>query len=396
MTPSMKTLLSRHGKKAIMGLLTLFVLTAFCYTAYAATTKSITLNENGKKINVSTHDQTVGDVLKDHNITVQPHDVLTPGADQPLKNGMTIKWLPAIQVELAKSDHTEKVWTTARTVGDFLNQEGIVIGAHDALSPSTDTPLKQDTIIQIKRGFQVSLSVAGKDQKVWTLPMTVKDFLSQQKVTLGSQDKVEPSLSSTIQEGSHILVTRVTTNKKVVKESVDYKVIKRTDSNLTKGNSRVIQNGSKGLREKTYLVTYENGKEVKRDLIKTSISKAPKNKIVEVGTKVVHHSYSSSRSLESSGGVKAMNSTAYTASCRGCSGYTTTGINLNAHPDSKIIAVDPSVIPLGTKVYVSGYGYAVAADTGRAIKGDRIDIYFSSKSEARRWGRRHVSVRIIK
>ena len=64
-----------------------------------------------------------------------------------------------------------------------------------------------------------------------------------------------------------------------------------------------------------------------------------------------------------------MTATAYTAYCNGCSGITTTGINLRANPNLKVIAVDPSVIPLGSKVWVEGYGYAVAGDTGGAIKG---------------------------
>ena len=85
-----------------------------------------------------------------------------------------------------------------------------------------------------------------------------------------------------------------------------------------------------------------------------------------------------------------LTTTAYTANCNGCSGTTATGINLRANPKAKVIAVDPSVIPLGTKVYVEGYGYAVAADTGGAIKGYKIDVFFPSKSEAYRWGVRKV------
>ncbi|WP_283163410.1 peptidoglycan-binding protein [Sporolactobacillus mangiferae] len=89
------------------------------------------------------------------------------------------------------------------------------------------------------------------------------------------------------------------------------------------------------------------------------------------------------------------NSTAYTARCNGCSGTTATGINLLKNPDTKVIAVDPSVIPLGTKLYVEGYGYAVAGDTGGAIKGHKIDVFFNSNSDALQWGRRTVKVKII-
>lgn len=90
-----------------------------------------------------------------------------------------------------------------------------------------------------------------------------------------------------------------------------------------------------------------------------------------------------------------VSASAFTATCNGCSGVTSTGINLKRNPDVKVIAVDPKVIPLGTKVYVEGYGYAVAGDTGSAIKGNKIDVFFSSKSEAYKWGRKSVKVKIL-
>jgi 3D (Asp-Asp-Asp) domain-containing protein len=88
--------------------------------------------------------------------------------------------------------------------------------------------------------------------------------------------------------------------------------------------------------------------------------------------------------------------TAYTASCGGCSGITATGINIKAHPNEKVIAVDPSVIPLGSKVYVEGYGEAIAGDTGGAIKGNRIDIFIPSEQEAINFGVKHLKVTILK
>ncbi|PFA67020.1 peptidoglycan-binding protein [Bacillus sp. AFS015802] len=87
--------------------------------------------------------------------------------------------------------------------------------------------------------------------------------------------------------------------------------------------------------------------------------------------------------------------TAYTASCDGCSGTTATGVNLKENPDAKVIAVDPNVIPLGSKVYVEGYGYATAADTGGAIKGNRIDVFIPSKDQAVDFGRKTVNVKIL-
>ncbi|WP_345244433.1 3D domain-containing protein [Pontibacillus salipaludis] len=90
-----------------------------------------------------------------------------------------------------------------------------------------------------------------------------------------------------------------------------------------------------------------------------------------------------------------MESTAYTANCEGCSGITRTGINLLENPDRKVIAVDPNVIPLGTEVYVEGYGKAVAGDIGGDIQGNRIDVFIPSQSEALNWGRKSVDVTIL-
>ncbi|WHY86294.1 LysM peptidoglycan-binding domain-containing protein [Neobacillus novalis] len=87
--------------------------------------------------------------------------------------------------------------------------------------------------------------------------------------------------------------------------------------------------------------------------------------------------------------------TAYTASCEGCSGTTATGIDLNVNPNAKVIAVDPSVIPLGSKVYVEGYGEAIAGDTGGAIKGNRIDIFIPSEHDAINFGVKQVKVTIL-
>lgn len=90
-----------------------------------------------------------------------------------------------------------------------------------------------------------------------------------------------------------------------------------------------------------------------------------------------------------------MEATGYTAYCNGCSGKTATGINLRANPNAKVIAVDPRVIPLGTKVWVEGYGYAIAGDKGGAIKGHKIDVHFATTSQAYAWGRRTVLVKIL-
>ncbi len=86
--------------------------------------------------------------------------------------------------------------------------------------------------------------------------------------------------------------------------------------------------------------------------------------------------------------------TAYTASCKGCSGITATGLNLKKNSGLKVISVDPKIIPLGTKVYVPGYGEAVAADKGSSVKGNKIDVFIPNRKQALQWGSKTVKIKV--
>ncbi len=90
-----------------------------------------------------------------------------------------------------------------------------------------------------------------------------------------------------------------------------------------------------------------------------------------------------------------MSATAYSAECNGCSGITATGINLLDDRNKKVVAVDPSIIPLGTRVHVEGYGEAIAGDTGGAIKGNKIDLHVPTRDAAMQYGRKTVTVTIL-
>ncbi|MEH7504434.1 LysM peptidoglycan-binding domain-containing protein [Neobacillus drentensis] len=128
--------------------------------------------------------------------------------------------------------------------------------------------------------------------------------------------------------------------------------------------------------------------EAPKPAAQASNPKAQEPKESEPAVEAASTSNTSSREIT----VKA---TAYTASCEGCSGTTATGINLKANPNEKVIAVDPSVIPLGSKVYVEGYGEAIAGDTGGSIKGNRIDVFIPSQQDAINFGVKQLKVTIL-
>ena len=138
-------------------------------------------------------------------------------------------------------------------------------------------------------------------------------------------------------------------------------------------------------------------KRSKENYFSEKVVNKKQDKVVTVGTKttVAQASRGVTNVSSTSGKEIYVSSTAYTASCKAVHGVTSTGVDLKSSPGAKIIAVDPSVIPMGSKVYVEGYGYAVAADKGGAIKGNRIDVFFSSKDDAYRWGVKKVKIRVL-
>ena len=123
---------------------------------------------------------------------------------------------------------------------------------------------------------------------------------------------------------------------------------------------------------------------------KISITAAPVQK------KPVTRVAAASTTVPSSGRVIYVTATAYTPWCAGCSGVTATGMNVKANPNAKVISVDPSVIPLGSKVYIEGLGTYLAADTGGAIIGNRIDVLMATERAALQFGRKHIKLTILK
>jgi resuscitation-promoting factor RpfB len=380
---------------SIAALLVLAVTTGF--VGYETTKAKVTLMLDGKKTEVKTHANTVGELLGDQNIDPNQHDLVKPGLDAKVTDNMKVDYVKAKQVKLTVNGKDKTIWTTAKTVEQFVKEHRLTLNEHDVIKPNLTADIQDHGKINIETAFPVKLVVGGKAQQVWTTSTTVADLLKQQKVSLGKIDRVTPAKTAKITDKTQVEVIRVEKVTDVVEEETPFAVVNRKDSGLTKGKERVVQDGKKGKLEKRFEVVTENGKEVSRTLISKKTLADSSDKIVAIGTKVQPQPVvSRSKSTSSSGGRElTVTSTAYTAFCSGCSGITATGFNLRENPNAKVIAVDPNVIPLGSKVYVEGYGYAIASDTGGAIKGNRIDVFFSSQSRAESWGRKTIKIRII-
>ncbi|WHZ03231.1 ubiquitin-like domain-containing protein [Neobacillus sp. YX16] len=362
------------------------------FSYYEGSKYTVALTLNGQQKVVKTHANTVKDVFAQLEIPLNSKDYLSPSADAKVKDNQVIVWKQAKQVKIVQDNEKKTIWTTAGTVAELLKEQQIVLNEHDEISPKPQETIKSKMDIRIQSALHLTLVDGGKEQQVWSTSATVADFLTQQGIKLNEFDRVEPSLSETVKKDGVVNVIRVEKVTDVVEEPVHFAVITKKDESLENGKQVTVKDGRQGLISREYEVILENGKEVSRKLISEQSLIEKLDKVVAVGTKELDIQVS--RGAET-GTEFYVNTTAYTAYCNGCSGVTATGFDLRANPNAKIIAVDPRVIPLGTKVYVEGYGYAVASDTGGAIKGHKIDVFFPSKAEAFRWGVRKVKIKIL-
>ena len=182
-----------------------------------------------------------------------------------------------------------------------------------------------------------------------------------------------------------------------VEEEEPYKIIRRANEELLRGETVVVQEGVDGLLEVDYEVRYHNGKEVRRTELEVRVVSDPIDKIVEYGTAEPENESPQGFEYQY---VLECTATAYDPSPEENGGYG--GMSATGVPLQKgVIAVDPSVIPLGSRVYIEAvdgswsYGYAVAADTGGAIKGNKVDLLFMTKAECYEFGRRKCKVYVL-
>ncbi|WNS75539.1 ubiquitin-like domain-containing protein [Bacillus sp. DTU_2020_1000418_1_SI_GHA_SEK_038] len=393
----MKNLFSESlSKKRIVIITTSFIVfaAALGFFIFESTKKTVAMTLDGQEKFIKTHAGTIQELFNDLDISLRKEDYVSLSLDTKVKNNLEIVWEPAKQVHIVKDNEKKTIWTVSKTVEELLKEQEITITDHDKVQPNLEEPIKNKLEIVVNKAFALTLSDGGKEQQVWSTSTTVADFLSQQGITLNELDRIEPKADTVVKKDDTIQIIRVEKVTDVVEEPIKFAVVTKKDSSLAKGSQKVINQGKEGLLTKEYEVVLENGKEVSRKLLSEKTVKEKQDKMVAVGTKPLAVNMVASRG-ETGGKEIHVSSTAYTAYCNGCSGKTATGINLRANPDVKVIAVDPRVIPLGTKVYVEGYGYAIAADTGSAIKGNKIDVFFATKAEAYRWGRKKVKIRIL-
>ncbi|QKG84831.1 DUF348 domain-containing protein [Kroppenstedtia pulmonis] len=316
------------------------------------------------------------------------------------------------EVNISFSDKDETVTANVfnGTLSDALTEEGYDLKKlKKQYKPSVawDTPIDEDTKVHLACNCTVSLKQGGeKPVKMKTSEPTVGDFLKKQNVKLSKNDQVNAEMKQKITNDMMIIIDQIEKRVKKKVEETDYKTEEKEDSDLPKGEKKVVKQGKKG--QEIYQITalYKNGKAMVTDK-KLIDSVKPVTEIVKVGAgetkeekeenSTTEEKKKESTQVASSGGSRIAG-LKYKKSISGqATGYTHTGnpTATGVMPRRGTIAVDPSVIPLGTRLYIPGYGQGVAQDTGGAVRGNIIDLFFESRSEAIQWGRRNVTIYIL-
>ncbi len=347
------------------------------------------------------------------------------------------------------------VKTTARTVGDLLEQNNVRLGPKDEVMPARNTRLSDGMVVVVNRAMLVYINSGGETlQPLYIVGGSVEDALAQAKISFDQDDEISPPLETALTAGLRVKHVKVETVVETELQNEKYKTVYQNSSSLLKGKTQVKQNGKQGVRQKMVEVIYKNGIEVSRTIIKTITKEAPVDRIILKGTGVVTKpsggssgGSSSGNSGGNSGGHSGGNSGGSSGGNSGGSGDNDngsqySGIYAHVKPEDMVIPAKPNTfeevrymtitaythtgrkvalgrwpqftrtlqkpgtiavsfksIPRNTLLYVTGYGYCVAEDTG-SNEGDSSmmgDVFMNTRDECYKWGRRrNVEVFIVK
>lgn len=347
--------------------------------------KTIYVDIDGKTVKIHTLQNTLGAALAHSSLKIYPEDEVTPSRDMAISEGLEANVVRSTPVILTVDGQIISGRSTKLTVGealkDFSDQYGLGLKDSDEVSVDRNAALSDCPKIALQRSVPITVKADGKEFTAELAPRPVTEALAKLGIQLETMDKVSLPLDHVIEPQDRIQVVRVIERVDDVQSEIPYQVVAQVGNFPVGLPDRVVSRGSNGLQQQTVKLILEDGKEVDRQVLSQKIIQEPVNQVVSRGAQT-----SISRGGKEIKFTRAyqMRATAYSAP----GGTTATG----AQARRGIIAVDPSVISLYSKVYVEGYGEAAALDTGGAIHGNRIDLYMESEAEARAWGVRTVIV----
>ncbi len=354
--------------------------------------RSVTVIADGNTRRFRTQSTSLTDILHEVGVSIGLYDLASVNGQPIDRSKNTTQRLPRdpkdqtaltivvrrampIQIDLG-NNHVRDFETPATTVGQALADAAVELHLADRIKPDLTAPIAPNLRIEVQQSIPINVDVDGRTLRTRTLRTTLGDVLADLGVTLVGEDYTQPSLDTPVQADTTVKVVRVREDILIEQESIPYETVRLADPEMELDTS-TEREGENGVQQKRTVIRYENGQEVSRvtdpDFI---VLQTPVNKEFRYGTNVVI------RTLDTPTGpieywrkVRAY-ATSYSAATSGTPrtakwyGITATGL-----PMSKgLVAVDPSVIKLGTKLYVEGYGVGLAADTGSGVRGRWVDL----------------------
>lgn len=304
-----------------------------------------------------------------------------------------------IRFTLHQNGFTSTQSSAEVTIGRALADMGIHVSPSDAITPNPDTALTAGVHVYLQYANSVRLVIGGKGQTVRTRADSVGGLLTEQNVSMAPTDQLTPGRNAPIRDGMIVNLMTIRDIVETVEKPIEFTTVYQYDAELPRGQSELIQPGVNGALRRQYRAHQINGQDITRDLISETVV-VPTDQVILLGTFVPDATpaptpvpappvpFGPDGSLNC---VRTLNvhATYYTPTS---AGGTTTATGTGVYRG--IIAVDPRVIPLGTQMYVPGYGYGVAADTGGGVIGNFIDLGFAD-DEIHDWYTHRVDICIL-
>ncbi len=285
----------------------------------------------------------------------------------------------AVRLEVSIDGVPAQTGTRAATVGEALREMGLTIRRQDLVLPPIETSLNDGLRVQVQRAKDTSIDVDGRRITWPTRSRTVGDLLQEAGVALAPLDRVSPALSAPVTSGLVARVTRVNEQMVVETEPVPFVTEVRADPVLEIDQVRQTHPGRAGVIEREVLLRYENGQLASRQVLRQAQTRSPEPKVWSYGTNIVVRQLATPQGPVSYWRKLRVWATSYTpaegAWPAGHPSYGRTRIGLMA--GRGVVAIDPSVIPFYTKLYVPGYGEGLAGDTGGGVRGNHVDLGFN-------------------
>jgi 3D (Asp-Asp-Asp) domain-containing protein len=314
-------------------------------------------------------------------------------------SALSVNWY---DVNLTMDGGTKNYRTVSTTVGSFLDEQDVVLGELDTVSPARETALAggMTTEIFILREFGIIVDIDGKTQTMPVAPgTTAGDVVEKLEHQNNAGYVFADAAAGSLAPNQYLKLNRVFFKVQITEMTLMYDTEIVMDDQIELGEETVERPGEVGEMLIYSTQTLIDGRIVKTQVMREEIARVPVNEIVRQGTKVPLPRIQTNYAMRPYTRMIEMTATAYTAGFQ-CTGKTPDhplyGITASgARVGHGIVAVDPRVIPLGTRLYVEGYGESVAADTGGAIIGNKIDLFHEHLDDAIRFGRRTVRVYVL-